>query len=126
MDFKLALSTLAVAVLLFASGAVIFAVLFKDYFGRELGHLFRPKKEFKLGGVILEKLVQGLLLSLLYRHMAPVSSTPLLNGLAFGALAGALMEATYLFTTWVNYRVRLAPVAVNASLGYVRMLVAGT
>ena len=125
MDWKLIISTGAVALLLFVWGGVVFAALMKDYFAREFGHLFRPPKEFKLGGQLMENLVQGLLLSLLYRRALPFSPVPALDGLAFGALVGALLGATYVFSTWVNYRTRLQPVLVTAAFGYARMLVAG-
>ena len=125
MDWKLIISTFAVALLLFAWAGVVYGALMKNYFAREFGHLFRPPQEFKLGGQVMENLLQGLFLSLLYRRVIPFSLLPALNGLAFGALVGALLGATHLFSTWVNYRTSFLPVLVTAAFGYARMLAAG-
>ncbi|MBX7101539.1 MAG: hypothetical protein K1X89_27745 [Myxococcaceae bacterium] len=125
MNWMLWLTPVAVAVLMFIWGGVVFAVLMKNYFAKEFGHVFRPPEDFKMGGQVLENLIQGVLLTVIYRHFAHPFDSALVNGLFFGALVGALMQGSWVLSMWVNFRVRLPPVLVNGAFGYGRMLAVG-
>ena len=118
-------STAATAAILFFWGGLVYAVILKRFFARHFGHIARSETEVKLGAVALEKLLQGALMTVLYRHSVALAGSGLASGLVFGALIGTLIEGTYLLSTWVNYRVELKPVLVTAVLGWPRMLLVG-
>ena len=117
--FDIALATVSVAAVLFVWGGVVFVLVLKNYIPRTLGHVFRPAADAKVGWIVVEKLAQSFVLVLLYQHMMPI------NPLVFGVLTGALLQLTYVFQTWINYKVDLAPVLVIAALDLPRSLVAG-
>ena len=124
MFFTIALSTVLTALFLFFWGW-LFAVLLKKSSVEHFGQVSRPEKEIKVWAIGLEKLAQGFLLTLIYRQLVPFVEVTWLNGLAFGALVGALLEVTYFFSMWVNFRVGLRGVLVNSLVGWARMTLAG-
>lgn len=110
-------ATLASAGWLFISGAVVFAGLLPRWFQQHFGEITRPPKELPLWAVAVEKALQGLGLALLVSW----TSVPVAN---VGVIALLLVTATYLFSTYANYRVKWTPVLVIAAIDALRIIVA--
>ena len=110
-------ATLASGIWLFLSGALVFAVLLPKWFKANFGQITRGEKDIPLWAVALEKLLQslGLVLSVLWTNQ-PI--------LALIALPLLFITATYLFSTYANYRVNGRAVLIIALLDALRLIVA--
>ncbi len=110
------IATLATAAWLFISGAIVFAALLPNWFQVHFGAITRPVKELPLWAVAVEKILQGLGLTLLVlwttMPAAKVSTVALL-----------LVTGTYLFSTYANYRVAGKPVFIIALIDGLRIFV---
>ena len=123
MSTRFVASVLVAAVFLFASGGVLFAVVLADYFRHAMGHLVRPPEDFRMGIVILEKLVQAFLLAVLYARVPRTRST-VMHGLAVGMGAGLLLELPWGLSLYGNYPVAASAAVVFATLDFARIVVA--
>lgn len=108
---------LASGIWLFFSGAILFAVVFPKWFKANFGEIIRDEKEIPLWAVALEKLLQSLGLVLVVQW----TQQPILVLIAIPLL---FVTATYLFSTYANYRVNGKAVLVIAMLDAVRLIVA--
>jgi hypothetical protein len=108
---------LASGVWLFFSGALVFAVLLPKWFKANFGQITRDEKDIPLWAVALEKLLQslGLVLIVLWTNQTILVLT---------ALPLLFITATYLFSTYANYRVNGRAVIVIALLDAIRLIVA--
>jgi len=108
---------LASGVWLFLSGALVFAVLLPKWFKANFGQITRDEKDIPLWVVALEKLLQssGLVLMVLWTNQ------PILVLIVIPLL---LVTATYLFSTYANYRVNGRAVIIIAVLDAVRLIIA--
>ena len=108
---------LASGVWLFLSGALVFAVLLPKWFKANFGQITRDEKDIPLWAVALEKLLQslGLVLAVLWTNQ------PIFVLIAIPLL---LVTATYLFSTYANYRVNGKAVVVIAVLDALRLIIA--
>ncbi len=102
---------------LFFSGALVFAVILPAWFQSQFGEIIRDPKKLPLWAVALEKILQslGLCLLVLWTNLsiALLCIVPIL-----------LVSATYLFSTYANYRVKGKAVVIVAVLDAVRIAVA--
>jgi len=108
---------LASGVWLFLSGALVFAVLLPKWFKANFGQITRDEKDIPLWVVALEKLLQssGLVLMVLWTNQ------PILVLIVIPLL---LVTATYLFSTYANYRVNGRAVIIIAVLDALRLIIA--
>ena len=108
---------LASGIWLFLSGALVFAVLLPKWFKANFGQITRDEKDIPLWVVALEKLLQslGLVLMVLWTNQ------PILVLIVIPLL---LVTATYLFSTYANYRVNGRAVIIIAVLDAVRLIIA--
>ena len=111
---RVVLSVLAVGGWLFVSGAIVFAGILPGWFSVHFGAIARDPKALPVWAIAIEKVLQacGLVL-LLCVTTAPVwmlVPIPLL-----------LVSATYLFSTYANYKVPGKPVVVIAAIDAVRL-----
>ena len=108
---------LASGVWLFLSGALVFAVLLPKWFKANFGQITRDEKDIPLWVVALEKLLQslGLVLMVLWTNQ------PILVLIVIPLL---LVTATYLFSTYANYRVNGRAVIIIAVLDAIRLMIA--
>lgn len=108
--------TLVIAVWLFLSGAIVFAVFMPKWFRTHFGTIIRNDKDLPIWAVAVEKLLQGLGLTLLVQassqSVTRLFSIPLL-----------LVSGTYLFSTYANYRVKGRPVIVIALIDALRVYI---
>ncbi|MCE9647345.1 MAG: hypothetical protein K8S20_15215 [Chloroflexi bacterium] len=102
---------------LFLSGAILFAVVFPKWFKTNFGQIVRDGKEIPLWAVAIEKLLQslGLVLAVQWTQHSI---------LVLIALPLLFVTATYLFSTYANYRVNGRAVLVIALLDALRLIVA--
>lgn len=117
--------SLVSALFLFLWGWLFAVVVFAKSQAQHFDAISRPGTEINVGAIAIEKVVQGFLLCLVYTQLRPWTDIGWLNGLVFGALIGALLEATYFFTTWINYKVPAGPVFSRAIAGWFRIVLAG-
>ena len=108
---------LASGIWLFLSGALVFAVLLPKWFKANFGQITRDEKDIPLWVVALEKLLQslGLVLMVLWTNQ------PILVLIVIPLL---LVTATYLFSTYANYRVNGRAVIIIAVLDALRLIIA--
>ena len=109
------LATIAAAAWLFLSGALVFAAWLPRWWAEHFGAIIRDPKSLPIWAVGLEKLAQGLGLTLLVewtsRSAAQIVAIPLL-----------LVSATYLLSTYANYRVEGRAVSVVAIIDAIRVI----
>jgi len=108
---------LASGIWLFLSGALVFAVLLPKWFKVNFGQIIRDEKDIPLWAVALEKLLQslGLVLVVLWTNQ------PIFVLIALPLL---FVTATYLFSTYANYRVNGRAVIIIAVLDAIRLMIA--
>ena len=108
---------LASGIWLFFSGALVFAVLLPKWFKANFGQITRGEKDIPLWAVALEKLLQsvGLVLAVLWTNQTILVLT---------ALPLLFITATYLLSTYANYRVNGRAVIVIALLDAIRLVIA--
>ena len=108
---------LASGIWLFLSGALVFAVLLPKWFKANFAQITRDEKDIPLWAVALEKLLQslGLVLVVLWTNQ------PIFVLIALPLL---FITATYLFSTYANYRVNGRAVIIIALLDAVRLIIA--
>ena len=125
MILSIGVPAVVAALFLFLWGWLFAVVVFAKSQAKYFEQISRPASEINVAAIGVEKLVQGLLLTLVYQQLRPWADIGWLNGLLFGALVGALLEATYFFTFWINLRVPLVPMLTRTVAGWVRMVLAG-
>jgi len=108
---------LASGIWLFLSGALVFAVLLPKWFKANFSQITRDEKDIPLWAVALEKLLQslGLVLVVLWTNQ------PIFVLIALPLL---FVTATYLFSTYANYRVNGRAVIIIAVLDAIRLMIA--
>ena len=115
MTSHVVFGTIAAAVWLFLSGAIIFAGLLPKWWAEHFGQILRDPKTLPIWAVALEKLGQGFALALLVdwttRPAVKIVVIPLL-----------LVSATYLFLTYANYKVEGKATVLVALTDAVRMI----
>ena len=106
---------LASGLWLFFSGAILFAGILPKWFKINFGQIIRDEKEIPLWAVALEKLLQslGLVLLVLWTNQTILILT---------AIPLLFVTATYLFSTFANYRVSGRAVVVVAIFDAIRMV----
>jgi hypothetical protein len=125
MILSIVVPTVVTALFLFLWGWLFAVVVFAKSQAEHFEQISRPANQINVAAIGVEKLVQGLLLTLIYQQLRPWTDLGWLNGLLYGALVGALLEATYFFTFWINLRVPLVPMLTRTLAGWVRMVLAG-
>jgi hypothetical protein len=122
-SLRFTLSFLVAAAFLFASGGVLFAAVLSDYFRHAMGHLVRPPEDFRLGIVVLEKLVQAFFLAAVYARL-PRRDGLLAHGVAVGACAGLLIEVPWGLSLYGNYPVSASAALVFTAIDFARIATA--
>lgn len=121
---KLVLSTIFSALALFILAFLFYWGVFSAGYMGSYIHIMRSPESQIVWANIVGFLIQGFLLSVVYRYYYKGES-PFKEGLVYGLLIGLLTSIPFVLFMWANYTVRWkAVLAEGAGMGF-RFLIAG-
>jgi len=121
---KLVISTIISAIILFVLASLFYWSMFATEHMSSYLFIMRSCDEQKMWANIIGFLIQGFMLSYIYKFYFKGES-PFKEGLIFGLLVGLLMSVPYVIFMWANYTVRWKGVLADGiGMGF-RILIAG-
>jgi hypothetical protein len=121
---KLVISTIVSSIVIFLLAFLFYWGVFSAGYLSSFIHIMRGPEANTLWANIVGTLLQGFLLSIVYKYYYKGES-PFKEGFIFGLLIGFLVSIPYVFFMWANYTVRWKGVfADGIGMGF-RFLIAG-